>query len=116
MGTLTGLSTNIGALVASMVGLPYIFGTNNLWPYGYYVEIISCVMLICYAIFFLHESPSYFLKRMDVNAAKKVLQLYSGKNGQQITEEIRRLQGQQEDENAIKEISWMNLCSDRLGY
>ncbi|VDK74620.1 unnamed protein product [Litomosoides sigmodontis] len=113
MGTLTGLSTNIGALVASMVGLPHIFGTNNLWPYCYYVEMISCVMLICYAIFFLHESPSYFLKRMDVNAAKKVAQLYNGRSGRQINEEIQRLQRQQRNENAIKEISWRKLCNDR---
>ncbi|VDM99517.1 unnamed protein product, partial [Onchocerca ochengi] len=57
IGTLTGLSTNIGALIASAFGLPQIFGSKNLWPYGYYMEMIPCLMLICYAIFFLHESP-----------------------------------------------------------
>uniref|UniRef100_A0A1I7VFD4 MFS domain-containing protein n=1 Tax=Loa loa TaxID=7209 RepID=A0A1I7VFD4_LOALO len=32
MGTLTGLFTNIGALLGSMIGLPQIFGNKNLWP------------------------------------------------------------------------------------
>ncbi|CAG9538085.1 unnamed protein product [Cercopithifilaria johnstoni] len=108
MGTLTGLSTNIGALLASMISLPQIFGTNNLWPYGYYMEMIPCLMLIFYAIFFLHESPLYFLKRMDENAAKKVYEFYNGKN-----EQTERLQIQQRNENEIKEINWMKLLHDR---
>ncbi|KAL3986108.1 Sugar transporter family protein [Acanthocheilonema viteae] len=113
MGTLTGLSTNIGALLALMIGLPQIFGTNNLWPYGYYVEMIPCLMLVCYAIFFLHESPFYYLKRMDENAAKKVIQFYGPKNDCQINEQIENFKIQQRNESEVKEINWMKLCHDR---
>ncbi|KAM3716246.1 Solute carrier family 2, facilitated glucose transporter member [Dirofilaria immitis] len=113
MGTLTGLSTNIGALIGSMIGLPQIFGTNNLWPYGYYIEMIPCLMLICYAIFFLHESPSYFLKRMDENEGRKAIKFYDRKDNCQIDEEIERFKMQQRNENQIKYINWTKLCDSR---
>lgn len=116
MGTLTGLSTNIGALLASMIGLPQIFGTNNLWPYGYYMEMIPCLMLVCYAIFFLHESPLYFLKRMDENAAKEAIKFYNRKDDRQINEQIERLEMQQRNENDMRNIIWWKLWHDRYFF
>ncbi|KAK6109222.1 Sugar transporter family protein [Brugia pahangi] len=118
MGTLTGLSTNIGALLASMIGMPQIFGTKNLWPYGYFMEMIPCLMLICYAIFILHESPLYFLKQMNENAAKESIQFYNNwKNDRQIDEEMERLKIQQKNNNEKKSvkniINWMKFCNDR---
>uniref|UniRef100_A0A0R3RWW7 MFS domain-containing protein n=1 Tax=Elaeophora elaphi TaxID=1147741 RepID=A0A0R3RWW7_9BILA len=113
MGTLTGLFTNIGALLASMVGLPQIFGTNYLCPYGYYVEMIPCLMLICYAIFFLHESPLYFVKRMNRSAVKKAVEFYNGKNNCEMNEQNKRLQMQQRNGNEVKGISWMKIRHDR---
>uniref|UniRef100_A0A1I8ER31 MFS domain-containing protein n=1 Tax=Wuchereria bancrofti TaxID=6293 RepID=A0A1I8ER31_WUCBA len=118
MGTLTGLSTNIGALLASMIGMPQIFGTKNLWPYGYYMEMIPCLMLICYAIFILHESPLYFLKQMNESAAKESIQFYNNwKNDRQIDDETERLKIQQKNNEEDKEIkniiNWRKFWNNR---
>ncbi|EFO19841.2 hypothetical protein LOAG_08651 [Loa loa] len=115
MGTLTGLFTNIGALLGSMIGLPQIFGNKNLWPIGYYVEMIPCLMFICYSIFILHESPLYFLKQMNVNAAKESIKFYNKRrNICQIDEEISKLTiSQRNMESQLKDINWMKLWHDR---
>lgn len=117
MGTLTGLSTNIGVILASIIGLPQILGTNNLWPYSYYLEMIPCLMFTCYAIFFLHESPLYFLKQSDENAAKNVIKFYSRKDDPEIDEQIEKLKIQQRDitnDSETKGINWTKICRDRL--
>uniref|UniRef100_A0A915PZG0 Major facilitator superfamily (MFS) profile domain-containing protein n=1 Tax=Setaria digitata TaxID=48799 RepID=A0A915PZG0_9BILA len=121
MGALSGLSTNIGALLASMLGLPQIFGTNNLWPYCYLLEVISCLMFICHAIFFLHESPLYFLKRMNEKCAKEAIKFYNPKVNYQDDDgivrssdedEIEKFQVQLRNENELKNSSWIKFWKD----
>lgn len=116
MGTLAGLSTNVGALLASLIGMPQIFGTKNLWPLSYLVEMIPCLMLTCYAVFILHESPLYCLERMDELSAENAIQFYNNvKNSRQMIEQTKNLIAKQRDEKRqINTVTnWKKFRHDR---
>ncbi|VDN19664.1 unnamed protein product [Gongylonema pulchrum] len=113
MGTMTGLSTNIGVLTSSALGLPQIFGTDTLWPYVFYIEMLPCFMLIVYAIFVLHESPLYFLRRNDEKQAQKAVEFYYSRedNSYRVTKQLEMELHSQI--HHLRDAGWMVLWTDR---
>ncbi|VDN05809.1 unnamed protein product [Thelazia callipaeda] len=108
MGTLIGLSTNIGAILASAIGLPQIFGTDNLWPYAYYVELIACIMHVLYSTFFLQENPKYFLRRENEQSANKETNFHGDEKDVDET-----LKEHAETDVEEKKFSWITFLTDR---
>lgn len=76
MSSLAGVVTNIGFVIASVLGLPEIFGTSTLWHYAYGIEIIPCVLSLVYSLFVLRESPKFYLVRNDMESALQSINYY----------------------------------------
>ncbi|RCN48231.1 transporter, major facilitator family protein [Ancylostoma caninum] len=73
-----GLSTNIGFIFASALGLPTILGTKTSWPYAFYVEAIPCLVLIVMNVSWFRDSPVYLLRKGDDRNTYKSLTAYCG--------------------------------------
>lgn len=63
-------------MIASVLGLPEIFGTSTLWHYAYGIEIIPCVLSLVYSLFVLRESPKFYLVRNDMESALQSINYY----------------------------------------
>ncbi|VDM49902.1 unnamed protein product [Toxocara canis] len=110
MGTLAGLSTNIGFVIASALGLPQVLGTPTLWPLCFYLEIIPCVVLVLFSVFVLYESPVEFLRRGDEKEARNAISTYY-RHEQQNSETIKQLQ--MELHSNTNASSWKYIFTDR---
>ncbi|PIO76160.1 MFS transporter, SP family [Teladorsagia circumcincta] len=75
IGMITGTCVQFGTVVGSILAMPQILGTFNLWPYIYVSEI---GMMLGFAIFlpFLPETPGFLVQRGALEAAKKSLMFY----------------------------------------
>jgi hypothetical protein len=60
IGSLHQLFVTIAILVSQILGLPYLFGTERLWPLMFAFTILPCAFQL--AVFpFCPESPKYTL-------------------------------------------------------
>ncbi|KAK6754236.1 hypothetical protein RB195_013311 [Necator americanus] len=73
-----GLSTNIGFIFASALGLPTILGTKTSWPYAFYLEAVPCIILIIMNIGWFRDSPVFLLRKGDDTNTYKALTAYCG--------------------------------------
>uniref|UniRef100_F1KXB7 Solute carrier family 2, facilitated glucose transporter member 7 n=1 Tax=Ascaris suum TaxID=6253 RepID=F1KXB7_ASCSU len=110
MGTLAGLSTNIGFVIASALGLPQLLGTPILWPLCFYVEIIPCIILLLFSIFMLNESPVEFLRRGDEKQARTAISFYY-RPEQHNNETMKQLQ--MELHSNVSNMGWKYIFTDR---
>lgn len=60
LGTMTGVLIECGYALGAIVALPVLFGTEDLWPYMFWVEAIPNIMALI-LLPFLHESPKFII-------------------------------------------------------
>ncbi|WKY16640.1 hypothetical protein Q1695_001354 [Nippostrongylus brasiliensis] len=75
IGMITGTCVQLGTVIGSIIAMPQIFGTYDLWMYIYVSEI---VMMLMFAVFlpFLPETPGFLVQRGVFEGAKKSLMFY----------------------------------------
>ncbi|VDM56458.1 unnamed protein product [Angiostrongylus costaricensis] len=75
IGMIIGMCVQLGILTGSILAMPQIFGTVQLWHMIYVAEI---VMMITFLTFLplLPETPGYLVQRGVLEAAKKSLMFY----------------------------------------
>ncbi|RCN38959.1 hypothetical protein ANCCAN_15129, partial [Ancylostoma caninum] len=70
IGMITGTCVQFGTVVGSVLAMPQIFGTYDLW---YLIYISEIIMMLAFAVFLpiLPETPGYLVQRGAHEAAKK---------------------------------------------
>ncbi|EYC23125.1 hypothetical protein Y032_0016g3135 [Ancylostoma ceylanicum] len=75
IGMITGTCVQFGTVVGSILAMPQIFGTYDLW---YLIYISEIVMMLAFVVFLpiLPETPGYLVQRGAHESAKKSLMFY----------------------------------------
>ncbi|RCN38957.1 hypothetical protein ANCCAN_15127 [Ancylostoma caninum] len=75
IGMITGTCVQFGTVVGSILAMPQIFGTYDLW---YLIYISEIIMMLAFAVFLpiLPETPGYLVQRGAHESAKKSLIFY----------------------------------------
>ncbi|VDK53933.1 unnamed protein product [Anisakis simplex] len=110
MGTLAGLSINIGFLLASAFGLPQLFGTPSGWPLCFFAEMIPSAVLLVVSLFALFESPLEYLRRGDDLKARKAIDAYY-RRAQQHPDLLKELRIELSLNSNVNQ--WKSIFTDR---
>ncbi|CAJ0581867.1 unnamed protein product, partial [Mesorhabditis spiculigera] len=109
IGSFGGFSTNIGYIIASALGLPFVLGEKAHWPVAFVLESLPSIVLIVGSISIFHESPVFLLKQNHEEAARQSLAAYHGK---QEKDELERLRFELKEH--AKSENWADFFRDRV--
>ena len=76
-GTSYQVAVTIGMLVAEIISIHWIFGTNATWPYVFLCGILPPVVQLVLS-FFVPESPVWLAKNLELNRAMGVEKYLKG--------------------------------------
>ncbi|CAI2353150.1 unnamed protein product [Caenorhabditis sp. 36 PRJEB53466] len=113
--SLSGLVGNTGFFLAASLGTPYLLGTDSLWQYIFFLEIIPCVVHIIVNIVYFHESPKYLLSTGKSVEAEASLKTFYGAecHVKRILEDLRS-NDQGVEEKSLREILKDKSCVQAL--
>ncbi|KAK5976400.1 Glucose transporter type 1, partial [Trichostrongylus colubriformis] len=94
IGMITGTCVQFGTVVGSILAMPQILGTFDLWPYIYVSEI---GMILMFAIFhpFLPETPGFLVQRGALEAAKRSIMFYYKCDGENAEKHLALIKEEQ---------------------
>ncbi|XGW33529.1 hypothetical protein V3C99_017719 [Haemonchus contortus] len=94
IGMITGTCVQFGTVVGSVIAMPQVLGTYDLWPYIYVSEI--AMMLVCVTFFpLLPETPGFLVQRGALEAAKKSLKFYYKCNDEAADQHLSHIKEEQ---------------------
>ena len=103
-GTLTTchqLFITVGVFVASVLGLPQLFGSAQLWPCLFFVQLIPAVVAISVLPFF-PESPRYLLfTRHNEEQALAALAFYRCSTPDPVSEELASMYNEHNEHQVL---------------
>lgn len=112
MGTVPGLNFVIGSLIGTAFGIPYLFGTPELWPVLTSLRFVPAILLY-FVVPFCPESPRYLIvTKEDFSAGKKALEWLRGSDD--VSEELARIRIEASEEKIEGTMSILELFQNRL--
>ncbi|CAF0733414.1 unnamed protein product [Brachionus calyciflorus] len=110
VGTMNQLSIVFGILVANVLGLPELLGTEKLWPVLVAFSFIPALTHIF--LLFFPESPKYlFMKRNDKLGAELALKKFRNGNELLVNEELDELEQEKEKLSLEPQVKWGDFLS-----
>ncbi|XP_026329305.1 solute carrier family 2, facilitated glucose transporter member 1-like isoform X2 [Hyposmocoma kahamanoa] len=91
MGVACPMGVNVGVLVGQIMGLKFILGGDDDWPY--LLSVYALLVIICLPLLFmLPESPKYlFVVKRNEQTALKELSRLRGVSASILTEDVEKL-------------------------
>ncbi|TKR76817.1 hypothetical protein L596_017897 [Steinernema carpocapsae] len=93
----TGVSVQLGTVIGSVVAMPNMFGTEDLWWLIYAVEALALVV-VTIPLIFAHDSPSYLLHKGDIDGARNAIRFFHACGPAAVDEVVKEMKGHMDDE------------------
>ncbi|CAN5951164.1 unnamed protein product, partial [Sphagnum jensenii] len=114
-GTINHMSVYLGIIIANIIGLPQLLGTQSLWPYLVGFTLIPAIVHM--GLFFTSESPKYFfINKNNPNQAEKVLKKLRNNNVDLINYELNELKIEKEIRLHQTDTPWRSFFTNRSLY
>jgi MFS family permease len=115
IGSINSIMITVGILASNVVGLPYLLGTDALWPVLLGFMIVPGLVLLV-GLVFIVETPKYLLiKQNNLLAARGALMKLRGPgNVDQIEREIDLLTNEQLSLSTQITVRYVDLIKQRL--
>uniref|UniRef100_A0A914WTH7 Major facilitator superfamily (MFS) profile domain-containing protein n=1 Tax=Plectus sambesii TaxID=2011161 RepID=A0A914WTH7_9BILA len=84
-------------LLGIVLAFPFLFGSNEMWPWFFFPSVLPCILYFI-AAYFVPESPKFlFLQKGDTAKAIEAIQYYHGEDAD-IAKILHRYEGEIVDE------------------
>ena len=113
LGTVSQLAATIGLVTSQVLGVDYLLGTDQGWPYLLGIAVFPCILQLI-LLPFCPESPRYlFISKGREQAAREALKKL--RNTPDIEEDIEEMKAEELDQQGESQVSMFGLlCSPSL--
>lgn len=111
-GVFNQLAITSGVLVSQILGLDFVLGTKDLWPYDLGATVIPIAIMLC-LLPCCPESPRFLmLVTMDEDEAEKALIWL--RDTDDVGEELEEMRSEAEKQKRMQKFAFMDLFRDKL--
>uniref|UniRef100_K1QX46 Solute carrier family 2, facilitated glucose transporter member 1 n=1 Tax=Magallana gigas TaxID=29159 RepID=K1QX46_MAGGI len=111
-GVFNQLAITSGVLVSQILGLDFVLGTKELWPYDLGATVIPIAIMLC-LLPCCPESPRFLmLVTMDEDEAEKALIWL--RDTDDVGEELEEMRSEAEKQKRMQKFAFMDLFRDKL--
>lgn len=111
-GVFNQLAITSGVLVSQILGLDFVLGTKDLWPYDLGATVIPIAIMLC-LLPCCPESPRFLmLVTMDEDEAEKALIWL--RDTDDVGEELEEMRSEAKKQKRMQKFAFMDLFRDKL--